>query len=96
MLITKKFTARLNKFFKIYSFIIYYRGANGNNLKSREKVMIGAMYAGIAFCNSSVALVHGMSRPIGANFHIAHGISNAAILGTREEIAELYIKAYKE
>ena len=56
--------------------------ANGNNLKSREKVMIGAMYAGIAFCNSSVALVHGMSRPIGANFHIAHGISNAAILGT--------------
>jgi len=56
--------------------------ANGNNLKSREKVMIGAMYAGIAFCNSSVALVHGMSRPIGANFNIAHGISNAAILGT--------------
>ena len=56
--------------------------ANGNNLKSREKVMIGAMYAGIAFCNSSVALVHGMSRPIGANFHIAHGISNATILGT--------------
>ena len=56
--------------------------ANGNNLKAREKVMIGAMYAGIAFCNSSVALVHGMSRPIGTNFHIAHGISNAAILGT--------------
>jgi alcohol dehydrogenase class IV len=56
--------------------------ANGNNLEAREKVMIGAMYAGIAFCNSSVALVHGMSRPIGANFNIAHGISNAAILGT--------------
>jgi alcohol dehydrogenase class IV len=42
--------------------------------------MLGALQAGIAFSNSSVALVHGMSRPIGAYFHIAHGVSNAALL----------------
>jgi alcohol dehydrogenase class IV len=54
--------------------------ANGNNIAAREAMMLGAMQAGIAFSNASVALVHGMSRPIGANFHIAHGVSNAALL----------------
>lgn len=54
--------------------------ANGNNLEAREKTMLGALYGGIAFSNASVALVHGMSRPIGANFHVAHGDSNAALL----------------
>lgn len=43
--------------------------------------MLGALQAGIAFSNASVALVHGMSRPIGANFHVPHGVSNAALLG---------------
>ncbi len=55
--------------------------ANGSNIIAREKTMLGSMYAGLAFSNASVALVHGMSRPIGANFHIAHGVSNAALLG---------------
>jgi len=54
--------------------------ANGSNLEARSKTMLGALYGGIAFSNSSVALVHGMSRPIGANFHVAHGDSNAALL----------------
>lgn len=54
--------------------------SNGNNVEAREKMMLGALQAGIAFSNSSVALVHGMSRPIGAHFHIAHGVSNAALL----------------
>lgn len=53
---------------------------NGKNLNAREKVMLGSNMAGIAFGNSSVALVHGMSRPIGANFHVPHGVSNAALL----------------
>jgi alcohol dehydrogenase class IV len=56
--------------------------ANGNNVEAREKVMLGALEAGIGFSNSSVALVHGMSRPIGACFHVAHGASNAALLKT--------------
>ena len=44
--------------------------------------MLGATLAGAAFSNSSVALVHGMSRPIGAHFHLAHGLSNALLLPT--------------
>ena len=32
--------------------------------------MLGATLAGAAFANASVALVHGMSRPIGAHFHL--------------------------
>ena len=34
----------------------------------------------MSFSNASVALVHGMARPIGAYFHKAHGISNAVLL----------------
>jgi len=54
--------------------------ANGEDMDAREKTMLGALQAGIAFSNSSVALVHGMSRPIGAYFHLAHGVSNAVLL----------------
>lgn len=61
--------------------------ANGNNIEAREKMMLGATQAGIAFSNSSVALVHGMSRPIGAYFHIAHGVSNAALLAVVTEFS---------
>lgn len=47
---------------------------------AREAMMLGATLAGIAFSNASVALVHGMSRPIGAYFHVPHGLSNAMLL----------------
>jgi alcohol dehydrogenase class IV len=43
-------------------------------------MMLGATTAGMAFSNASVALVHGMSRPIGAFFHVPHGLSNAMLL----------------
>jgi len=54
--------------------------AEPDNAGAREAMMLGAMQAGIAFTNSSVALVHGMSRPIGAAFHVPHGLSNAMLL----------------
>ena len=53
-----------------------------SNAGAREAMMMGAMQAGLAFSNSSVALVHGMSRPIGAHFHVPHGLSNAMLLPT--------------
>jgi len=55
--------------------------ANPDNPEARSKTLLGSFQAGIAFSNASVALVHGMSRPIGALFHVAHGVSNAALLG---------------
>ncbi|MCO7504391.1 MULTISPECIES: iron-containing alcohol dehydrogenase [Pseudomonas] len=53
---------------------------NGSDEEAREAMMIGSTLAGIAFSNASVALVHGMSRPIGAFFHVPHGLSNAMLL----------------
>lgn len=47
---------------------------------AREGMMIAALQGGMAFANSSVCLVHGMSRPLGALFHVPHGISNAMLL----------------
>ncbi|MBF0333577.1 MAG: iron-containing alcohol dehydrogenase [Alphaproteobacteria bacterium] len=49
---------------------------------AREAMMLGATLAGIAFSNASLALVHGLSRPIGAFFHVPHGLSNAMLLPT--------------
>ncbi|HEX3575268.1 MAG TPA: iron-containing alcohol dehydrogenase [Rhodopila sp.] len=54
--------------------------AEPRNAAAREAMMLGATEAGLAFSNSSVALVHGMSRPIGAHFHVPHGLSNAMLL----------------
>jgi alcohol dehydrogenase class IV len=53
---------------------------DGADLEAREAMMLGATFAGMAFSNASVALVHGMSRPIGVHFHIPHGLSNAILL----------------
>ncbi|AIY81103.1 iron-containing alcohol dehydrogenase [Clostridium botulinum] len=53
---------------------------DGKNEEARTQMAIAALEAGIAFNNSSVTIVHGMSRPIGALFHVPHGISNAMLL----------------
>lgn len=53
-----------------------------SNQSAREGMMLAATLGGMAFSNSSVALVHGMSRPIGAVFHVPHGLSNAVLLPT--------------
>ncbi|WP_267401380.1 iron-containing alcohol dehydrogenase [Pseudomonas sp. GM_Psu_2] len=52
----------------------------GDDRAAREAVMLGSTLAGMAFSAASVALVHGMSRPIGAFFHVPHGLSNAMLL----------------
>jgi alcohol dehydrogenase class IV len=53
---------------------------NGGDRDAREQMMLGSTLAGAAFSNASVALVHGMSRPIGAAYHVPHGLSNAMLL----------------
>lgn len=53
-----------------------------NNHDARAGMMLAACQGGMAFANSSVCLVHGMSRPIGAIFHVPHGLSNAVLLPT--------------
>lgn len=53
---------------------------DGSNQTAREQMSIAALEAGICINNSSVTIVHGMSRPIGALFHVPHGMSNAMLL----------------
>lgn len=53
---------------------------DGENQQARKELSIAALEAGICINNSSVTLVHGMSRPIGALFHVPHGMSNAMLL----------------
>lgn len=65
----------------------------GDDHSAREAMMLGATLAGVAFSASSVALVHGMSRPIGAFFHVPHGMSNAMLL---PEVTQFSIPAAPE
>jgi alcohol dehydrogenase class IV len=53
---------------------------NAEDAKAREGMSLAALQGGLAFTNSSVCLVHGMSRPLGAVFHLPHGLSNAVLL----------------
>jgi alcohol dehydrogenase len=60
---------------------------DGSDKKAREAMMLGSTLAGVAFSSASVALVHGMSRPIGAFFHVPHGLSNAMLLPSVTEFS---------
>lgn len=53
---------------------------DGENLEARSQMALAALEAGVCITNASVTLVHGMSRPIGALFHVPHGLSNAMLL----------------
>jgi alcohol dehydrogenase class IV len=53
---------------------------DGKDLAARDRMMWAQLQAGLAFSNSSVALVHGMARPLGAHFHVPHGMANALLL----------------
>ena len=55
---------------------------DGRNEQAREDMLLAALYAGIAICSAPTALVHSMSRPLGAWFHIPHGLANAMLLST--------------
>lgn len=72
--------------------------ADGKNEEARENMSIAAYEAGVAINTSPTTIVHGMSRPIGALFHVPHGISNAMLIveclravlsGTYERFADL-------
>ncbi|TCP29578.1 acetaldehyde reductase EutG [Scopulibacillus darangshiensis] len=53
---------------------------NGSDIEKRNHMILGSCYAGIAFSNASTNLAHAMGRPLGAHFHIPHGLSVALLL----------------
>ena len=54
--------------------------ANGSNLAARSNMLEGSLLAGMAFCTAGVTAVHAFAYPIGAEFHIPHGIANSIML----------------
>ncbi len=58
-----------------------------DSAEARRGMTLASLHAGIAFPNSSVCLVHGMSRPIGALYHVPHGLSNAVLFPTVTEFS---------
>src|SRR3954451_18971031 len=53
---------------------------DGKNIEARSNMLLGSMLAGMAFANAPVAAVHALAYPIGAHFHVPHGLSNALVL----------------
>lgn len=54
--------------------------ANGGDIEARSKMMEGSMLAGMAFANAGVTAVHAFAYPIGAEYHIPHGVANSIML----------------
>lgn len=54
---------------------------SGGDVDARENMLLGACLAGMAFTNAPVAGVHALAYPIGARFHVPHGLSNSLMLG---------------
>ncbi len=67
---------------QLVSRYLYTAWREPNHDPAREAMSIAACQGGMAFTNSSVCLVHGMSRPLGVQFHLPHGLSNAVLLPT--------------
>lgn len=54
--------------------------ANSRDIAARSNMLLGQLLAGFTFGNTGTALAHGMARPLGAYFHVPHGLANAIVL----------------
>jgi alcohol dehydrogenase len=52
----------------------------GDDVEARGAMLLGSMLAGQAFANAPVAAVHALAYPLGGNYHIPHGLTNALVL----------------
>ena len=63
--------------------------ADGRNLEARSNMLEGSLLAGMAFCTAGVTAVHAFAYPIGAEFHISHGVANSIMLTPVMEFNQL-------
>ena len=79
---------------------------DGGDREARGNMLLGSLYAGIAFANSPCAGVHALAYPLGSHFKIPHGLANSLMLphvvrfnGELQEARDFYrfneIKALK-
>ena len=53
---------------------------NGQDVEAREALALGSLYGGLCLGPVNTAAVHALSYPLGGEFHIPHGLSNAILL----------------
>jgi alcohol dehydrogenase class IV len=53
---------------------------NGTDIEARSKVALGSLYGGMCLGPVNTAAVHALSYPLGVEYHIPHGLSNALLL----------------
>jgi alcohol dehydrogenase len=53
---------------------------NGSNLEARSNQMLGTIFAAIAMSNAGQGVCHATTAPLGAFFHVPHGVANAICL----------------
>ncbi|MGV8057763.1 MAG: iron-containing alcohol dehydrogenase [Smithellaceae bacterium] len=53
---------------------------DGKNLKARENMLLGSLYAGLGLANAGVTAVHSLSYPLGGKYGIPHGLANTLML----------------
>jgi len=53
---------------------------DGKNIQARESLLLGSLYGGLCLGPVNTAAVHALSYPLGGEFHISHGLSNAILL----------------
>jgi len=54
--------------------------ADGSDLSAREDMALGSLLAGISLASARLGLVHGLAHPVGAAYHIPHGLACAILL----------------
>lgn len=54
---------------------------DGKDPVVRENMLVGSLFAGMAFANAPVAAVHALAYPLGGHYHLPHGLSNSLVLG---------------
>lgn len=54
--------------------------ANRGDMEAAEAMMVGSLFAGIAFSFARLGNVHAMSHPVSAFFDVPHGVANAVLL----------------
>jgi len=56
--------------------------ANRGDIEAAENMLVGSLFAGIAFSWARLGDVHAMSHPVSAYFNVPHGVANAILLPT--------------
>ncbi len=72
---------------------------HGDDVRARTQMLLGALQAGQAFANAPVGAIHALAYPIGGQFHVSHGLSNALVMPhvmrfNLSEAAPIYAQIY--